>query len=316
MKKLLLASAVAALSITAAQAAPQVYGKAFLTLDVKDDNGDNKNLKTELNSVGSRIGIKGGEALSANTDLVYQLEYGVGIDNERSVQFSPRDTYLGLANKQYGTLVAGRISGIDGYVDYANVTAGKPVGGNNVLASYDADRVNNAVAYFSPERNGLQFMGMYAVNELNAKRESFGIGAKYEPTDAPFKVGASYVQVQDGEASKATRVSGAYAISPVLTAGALYQNTDFNTKNNENAFTLSANYKVAQTPFTTYGQLDFVNNTKGIKDTKKQRIAVGGKYAFNKATTGHIYGAYQASKKADDKNTNAYGIGAGVEYKF
>lgn len=314
MKKLLLASAVAALSITAAQAAPQVYGKAFLTLDVKDDNGDNKNLKTELNSVGSRIGIKGGEALSANTDLVYQLEYGVGIDNERSVQFSPRDTYLGLANKQYGTLVAGRISGIDGYVDYANVTAGKPVGGNNVLASYDADRVNNAVAYFSPERNGLQFMGMYAVNELNAKRESFGIGAKYEPTDAPFKVGASYVQ--DGEASKAARVSGAYAISPVLTAGALYQNTNYNTKNNENAFTLSANYKVAQTPFTTYGQLDFVNNTKGIKDTKKQRIAVGGKYAFNKATTGHIYGAYQASKKADDKNTNAYGIGAGVEYKF
>lgn len=312
MKKLLLASAVAALSITAAQAAPQVYGKAFLTLDVKDDNGDNKNLKTELNSVGSRIGIKGGEALSANTDLVYQLEYGVGIDNERSVQFSPRDTYLGLANKQYGTLVAGRISGIDGYVDYANVTAGKPVGKANVLASYDADRVNNAVAYFSPERNGLQFMGMYAVNELNAKRESFGIGAKYEPTDAPFKVGVSYVQ--NGEASKAARVSGAYAISPVLTAGALYQNTNYNTKNNENAFTLSANYKVAQTPFTTYGQLDFVNSVEGDKDTKKQRIAVGGKYAFNKATTGHIYGAYQASKAV--KNTNEYGIGAGVEYKF
>ena len=37
MKKLLLATAVAALSVSAAHAAPTVYGKVLLSLDYKDD---------------------------------------------------------------------------------------------------------------------------------------------------------------------------------------------------------------------------------------------------------------------------------------
>ena len=40
MKKLLLATAVAALSVSAAHAAPTVYGKAFLTADVIENDYD------------------------------------------------------------------------------------------------------------------------------------------------------------------------------------------------------------------------------------------------------------------------------------
>lgn len=323
MRKLLLASAVAALSITAAQAAPTVYGKAFLTLDVQDgdDNSSDYVARTQLNSNSSRIGLKGSEALTQNTDLVYQLEYGVDVD-ANSDQFYSRDTYLGLANKQYGTLVAGRLTTIDDYIDYANVTAGEPVGGDNVLASFNAPRANNAFAYFSPERNGVQFMGMYALDENkptdNLEGDAFGVGVKYEPTNAPYKVGATYIkasQKSGGENLQAIRVSGAYAASPALTLGGLYQNTDYSTDDNENALTVSANYKVAQTPWTTYGQLDFVDNTKGVKDSEAQRLAVGGKYAFNKATTGHIYGAY-LKREIAGVDADAYGIGGGIEYKF
>ena len=323
MRKLLLASAVAALSITAAQAAPTVYGKAFLTLDVQDgdDNSSDYVARTQLNSNSSRIGLKGSEALTQNTDLVYQLEYGVDVD-ANSDQFYSRDTYLGLAYKQYGTLVAGRLTTIDDYIDYANVTAGEPVGGDNVLASFNAPRANNAFAYFSPERNGVQFMGMYALDENkptdNLEGDAFGVGVKYEPTNAPYKVGATYIkasQESGGENLQAIRVSGAYAASPALTLGGLYQNTDYSTDDNENALTVSANYKVAQTPWTTYGQLDFVDNTKGVKDSEAQRLAVGGKYAFNKATTGHIYGAY-LKREIAGVDADAYGIGGGIEYKF
>lgn len=326
MKKLLLASAVAASSITAAQAAPTVYGKAFLTLDIQDGDkasivSDDYNPRTQLNSNSSHIGLKGSEALTQDTNLVYQLEYGVKVD-DNSPQFTSRDTYLGLSNKQYGTLVAGRLTAIDSYVDYANVASGGVVGGNNVLASFDAPRANNTLAYFSPERNGLQFLAMYALDEfnnetleLNGKKidsDAFGIGAKYEPTNAPYKAGATYIQAGD---FKAVRLSGAYAVSPVLTAGALYQNTDYNTHDNENALTVSANYKVAQTPWTTYGQLDFVDNLKGDKNSEAQRLAVGGKYAFNKATTGHVYGAY-LKREIAGVDADAYGIGGGIEYKF
>ncbi|MFA9486670.1 MULTISPECIES: porin [unclassified Moraxella] len=351
MKKLLLASAAVALSITAAQAAPTVYGKAFLTLDAQDGNkaSRNHNPRTQLNSNSSRIGLKGSEALTQNTSLVYQLEYGVKVDDD-STQFKSRDTYLGLANKQYGTLVAGRLTAIDDYVNYANEAQGGVVGGDNVLASFDGERVNNTFAYFSPVRNGVQLMAMYALDENvnpNTKtktvrkpvrdmsgaetgnyvettstvtvgndslgRDVFGIGAKYEPTNAPYKVGATYIQA--GDALKTIRISGSFALSPVLTAGALYQNTDHATNDNENVITVSANYKVAQTPWTTYGQIDLVDNVAGTKNAEKQRIAVGGKYAFNKATTGHIYGAL-LKDKTDSKNVDLYGIGGGIEYKF
>ncbi|MDO5051023.1 MAG: porin [Moraxella equi] len=327
MKKLLLASAVAALSITAAQAAPQVYGKAFLTLDVQD--GDEKsayeNTRTQLSSIGSRIGFKGSEALTANTDLVYQLEYGVDVDAGTGDQFRARDTFLGLSNKQYGTLLAGRLTTIDGMVDYATVAKGGVVGGDNVLATFDAPRANNAFAYVSPSYNGLNFLSMYALDENNATdslgRDAFGVGVQYEPENSAYRAGTTYIQSGD---TKAVRVSGAFDLSPATTVAALYQNTQWSAfhrpiletgAEKENAFTVSAEHKLAQTPWTTYGQLDYVDNKEGFKDSEAFRTVVGGKYAFNKATTGHVYGAY-LKEEVSNESADSYGIGGGLEYKF
>ncbi len=303
MKKLLLASAVAALSVTAAQAAPTVYGKAFLTLDLNDGDTDvtrttgatattsstDWNSRSQLNSTGSRIGLRGAEALTANTDLVYQLEYGIDVaanDNGRD-QFYSRDTYLGLANKQYGTLLAGRLTAIDDMVNYANVTAGGVLGGDDVLASFNALRANNAFAYVSPSYNGLNFLGMYVMDENNNTdslgRDAFGVGVQYTPAGQAYRAGATYTQAGD---LKFTRLSGDYKLNPALTVGALYQLSDYDTDNNENAFTVSGQYKVAQTPWTTYAQVDWVDNVLGASNADTQRLVVGGKYAFNTNTTG------------------------------
>ena len=345
MKKLVLATAVAALSVTAAQAAPTVYGKVFLTLDLKDGDTDvtvvnhttgkstttsgdlpKDETRSQLNSNASRIGIRGSEALTANTDVVYQLEYGVKVDdNTKDEQFKSRDTYLGLSNKQYGTLLAGRLSAIDGRVDYANVTQGGVMGGDNVLASFDSPRANNTLAYVAPTYNDVTVSAMYVMDENNASdslgRDAFGLAAQYEPA-APYRAGASYIQAGD---FKAARISGAYDLSPATTIGALYQNTDYDESDNENAFTLSASHKVAQTPWTAYGQVDLVDNLYGAKDSEKQRLVVGGQYAFNRATTGHIYGAYlneevsevdSTAKTTTTTETSGFGVGAGLEYKF
>ena len=353
MKKLVLATAVAALSVTAAQAAPTVYGKAFLTLDLKDGDTDvtvvnhttgksttksedwsSEETRSQLNSNGSRIGFRGSEALTANTDLVYQLEYGVKVDdNTKEEQFKSRDTYLGLANKQYGTLLAGRLKAIDGRVDYANVTEGGVMGGDNVLASFDAERANNTFAYVAPTYNDVTVSAMYVMDENNSStdtfdRDAFGVAAQYEP-NAPYRAGISYIQAGD---FKATRISGAYDLSPVYTIGALYQATKeknttafMNGDETESAFTLSVSHKVAQTPWTTYGQVDLVDNLKGAKDSEAQRVVIGGKYAYNRATTGHIYGAYlnkeysefnSTANTTKTTETSGFGVGAGLEYKF
>ena len=347
MKKLLLATAVAALSVSAAQAAPTVYGKAFVTLDV--NTGDNDTTTTtynpdgsvltsvktsesadgrsQLNSTASRIGFKGSEALTANTDLLYQLEYGINVDadgngRDGQDQFYSRDTYLGLKNAQYGTLLAGRLTAIDDYVNFANVTQGGVLGGDNVLASYDAPRLNNSFAYFTPSYNNMQFMAMYTMDENNisdtADRDVFAVGGKYEM--GPMNVGATYTQA--GDELKVIRVSGNYAVNPVLTVGALYQNSDFDADKKENAFTLSGEMQTA-TPWTVYAQGDVVNNVLGTKDADTYRLVAGGKYAINAATTGHLYGAY-----LNDESTvrtgavevkeefDGFGIGGGIEYKF
>lgn len=343
MKKLLLATAVAALSVSAAQAAPQIYGKAFLTADYQDLSGDAVRLyedgtvvpgsvedsSTSLNSTGSRIGLKGGEALTANTDLVYQLEYGIDVD-ENSDQFTARDTYLGLANKQYGTFVAGRLTTIDDQIQYANQASGGVLGGDDVLASFTAPRANNAFAYFSPNYNGMTFMAMYGLDsdqDLNslADHDQYGVGVKYEPANQPFKVGATYIGA--GDALNTARVNGTYNLNSALTVGGQYQYTDFDSSENEHAYMLSAAYKTA-TPWTVYGQADMVSNVLGFDGSDKERYILGGKYAFNANTTGHIYGAYmnvdnQVDFGEDDAGSflqvssfDGFGIGTGIEYKF
>lgn len=321
MKKLVLATAVAALSVSAAHAAPTVYGKVFLTVDATSSKvkGEKRvDDRVQLNSNFSRIGVKGAEAISENTDVVYQLEYGVKVD-DNSPQFIARDSYVGLSNKQYGTLLAGRLSAIDGRVDYANVTAGGIASG--VLAEHvDANRANNAIAYVSPTVNGLTASAMYVLDEVKNSdngrpndtfnHDAFGVAVQYEPKDAAFRAGASYVQADE---LKAARVSGAVDATPAITLGALYQHTKYEKGvKGENLVTVSADVKTA-TPWNVYGQVDVVSD-RGA-DKKAQRYVVGGKYAFNKATTGHVYGAFTHNNNNGLKG-NAGGIGGGLEYKF
>ena len=356
MKKLLLATAVAALSVSAAHAAPTVYGKVLLTTDYVDGNltvkkDGNKLIDedystTQLNSTGSRIGFKGAEALTANTDVVYQLEYGVDVD-ENSPQFKSRDTYLGLSNKQYGTFVAGRLSAIDDNINYATQTVGLYDSYNTGfsieaadeetadilgvdkgetvklgLASWDGDRIDNAFAYFSPSYNGMQFMAMYALDgdrdnsEDSLDQEGYGVGVKYEPSNQPFRAGATYIK--SGDFSTA-RVSGAFDVNAATTLGALYQVTDLDEDKNENLFTLSGSYAIPATKWEAYAQGDMVKNMSGLDGLDGSRFVVGGKYGFNAATTGHLYTGYskiEFSEDGYDLDASGFGLGAGIEYKF
>ena len=320
MKKLLLATAVAALSVSAAHAAPTVYGKALVTVDYSDFDDEST---TKLNSTTSRIGFKGAEALTANTDLVYQLEYGVEIDSDNGGtvkgksqnQFYSRDTYLGLSNKQYGTLVAGRLSAIDDNINYVSQTVGQYDGFN--AAYWDGERVNNAMAYFSPAYNGLQFMGMYAVEEDNASdlatdAEAFGVGVKYEPANQPFRAGATYIKSGD---FNTTRLSGAYDLNNQIGLGALYQISDLDTSDKENLAAVSATYKTA-TPWTAYAQAEMTSNVGGVDGDDAQRLVLGGKYAFKANATGHVYAGYSNLEQEGQDDKDGFGIGTGIEYKF
>lgn len=361
MKKIAIASAIALASITAAHAAPTVYGKAFLTLDYVSTDYDAANKTDEdtfkLNSNQSRIGFKGDDDLTDTTKLIYQLEYQINPDDD-SQQFKSRNTYVGLAHNTLGTVLAGRhdtpLKLAQNKVDVFNDSL-FDIKNAGVSGEY---RANNMVAYQSPVIVGMpvSFMAATALSETDADGDilvSAASGTKpavyrdrkvkdngYSALLAYDKNGVYLAGAYDKDMGannvntgvidntwrlvagldmgKMNMVSG-------LTLGALYQQSQYydnysivnnnrvnKASEDEKSWLISGKYKVGATPWAVKAQYVNTTDEKGVKDADVNEIAVGGEYAFNKATTGHIY----AGQISRDNNKDDLIVGTGIEYKF
>ncbi|MDN8157091.1 porin, partial [Acinetobacter baumannii] len=120
MKKLLLAAAVATLSVNAVQAAPTLYGKLNVSINQVDNkNFDGKSDVTEVNSNSSRIGVKGEEKLTDKLSAVYLAEWAISTDGSGSdTDLSARNRFIGLKTEGVGTLKVGK------YDSYFKTSAG------------------------------------------------------------------------------------------------------------------------------------------------------------------------------------------------
>ena len=239
MKKLLLATAVAALSVSAANAAPTVYGKAFVTADYVDaevdaryvDNagekfsGNEDENTVEINSHFSRLGFKGSEAMTANTDVIYQLEYGIDVDASGDNTFKSRDTFLGLANKNFGQVRVGRNTSVLDYVNNVTVTEGywDNLGSNtlNTESELDIDengrvvgfsedivqalnmvnftRLDNSVVWIAPKYNGVpvELAVQYSADEsFGSNDNGFGASLMFDQGTG-FTAGLAYTKDMD-----------------------------------------------------------------------------------------------------------------------
>ena len=97
MEKLLLATAGAALGMSAAQAAPTLYGKLNVSIDQVDNYDFKGNDVSEVSSHASRIGVKGEEKLTDKLSAVYQAEWAVSTDGSGSdTDWSARNRFIGL----------------------------------------------------------------------------------------------------------------------------------------------------------------------------------------------------------------------------
>ena len=371
MKKIALASAIALASITAAHAAPTVYGKVFLTADYTDINYDdnyranatatsapNDESTVKLNSNASRIGFKGSEELTDTTKLIYQLEYQINPDDD-SQQFRSRNTYVGLAHNTLGTVLAGRhntpLKIAQHKVDVFNTTL-LDMRNAGVSGKY---RANNVVAYKSPTIVGMpvSFMAATALSETDADGDilvSAASGTKpavyrdrkvkdngYSALLAYDKNGVYLAGAYDKDMG-ANNVNttgvidntwrlvadldmGKMNMVPGLALGALYQQSQYydnysivnnnrvnKASEDEKSWLISGKYKVGATPWAVKAQYVNTTDEKGVKNADVNEIAVGGEYAFNKATTGHIY----AGQISRDNNKDDTIVGTGIEYKF
>ncbi|ALF60261.1 porin [Psychrobacter urativorans] len=355
MKKLLLASAIAALSVSAANAAPTVYGKAFLAADYVNADFDSSTLAAsnvsedtlEINSHSSRIGFKGSEAMTANTDVIYRLEYGTSIDGDKAT-FSNRDTYLGLANKQFGEFRVGknqssldRINNVvvnEGYWDNMgnNSMESQTV---NALNMADSKRINSSVIWTAPKYQNLplELSAMYSSDDQNSNDNAgFGVALMFDQGTG-YTAGLAYDKDQNinGDIIRGTATVdlGRYVAAPV-TLGALYQVADYDDRNNsakEKGLVVSANMGLSNFahPASIYAQYNNTKNLNGFDDAKSNQIVVGGKYKFKDNIIAHAYAGVNKADNigltyvdVDDKKTLVNGdakvvvVGTGLEYKF
>ena len=300
----------------------------------------------------SRIGFKGEDDLTDTTKLVYQLEYGIDVDaasNQDSKgkdknQFYSRNTYIGLAHNTMGTLLAGRHDtpfklakgGVDVFNDYDNVGLGKLMAGEQ--------RVDNVIAYKSPTLVGtpVTFLGAVSLDECSKndddkclvtaavpatgttpakpavyrdKKNAYSAMVNYDQNGV--YIGLGYDNSVYGNDTSGWRLAGSLDMGKMnmvdgLTLGALYQDYDFNTDDNEQSWLLSGKYKIGATPWAVKAQYIDTSNQSGVKDRDATEVALGAEYTINKATKGHLYAAQIDTDNVSDKTI----VGGGLEYKF
>lgn len=352
MKKLLLATAIAALSVSAANAAPTLYGKAFVAADYvnAEFDGPAGNMydedEVQINSHASRIGLKGSEALTANTDVIYRLEYGTSIDGDNAT-FSNRDTYLGINNKQYGEFRAGknqstlaRIDNVvvnEGYWDNLGQTRNeKEV--VSALNMADSNRINSSLIWTAPTYQGLplQFSAMYSSNDVDGDKSSdagFGVAALFDQGTG-FTAGVAYDKDQNinGDIIRGTATVdlGKFMAAPV-TLGALYQVAEydgFDADRNltgdkkEKGLVISAQMALANfaRPAAVYAQYNKTDNLNGFDNADSDQIVVGGKYFYKDNIIAHAYAGVNNADNVPFRAVNGDAevvvVGTGLEYKF
>lgn len=356
MKKLLLATAVAALSLSSVQAAPTLYGKLNLTLDQVSNADFTEDKVTELNSNASRLGVKGEEKITDSLSAVYLVEWEVTGDGDDDT-LKARNRFAGLKFANVGTLKAGRF---DSYFKTAAGSDQDIFNDNERLDFKDIlvgeDRLNNVVGFESDPAMlaGLGFNIMFQQGEgteddAGEARDGFGdsisTSVTYESDIGLALALAGNFDVQskwaalDGKKlyTDAIRLTASYDFANTgvdgLSIGGLFQQAEPSEEIagsddlEEQAFGLTLAYAIPDTALTVKGEyVTAETSADGWDDREVDRYGLVVDYKLNKQTK--LYGVLAQTKinealqvayeREDDKKTEDKEtvVGLGMEVKF
>jgi len=348
MQKKLIALAVAGLMSAPAfaQSNVTVYGvvdMAYTNYSSSDTNLKSRSGLDDGHWAGSRVGFKGTEDLGNGLKAGFVYEFGVDADKAATIG-SGRQTYLTLSGG-FGTVAVGRqytpqfnlLYEVDPFAtgtvgNLVNSSAG--IGTNGNLYSMGAFqsgiiRLDNLVAYVSPNFGGLTVTAGYTANGIGDEAETvkpakstntkiYAISPVY--TNGPLMVGLNYHVVSNDNLTAGTLgvtnadikntvwdLAGAYDFG-VVKLSAAYGRSSLDIKTVA-AEPVETQWMVGATvPVGAAGKvaLSYARNsvdfdTAGVSDAKASKWALGYFHSLSKRTT--IYTAY-----ADiNTNTNADG---------
>ncbi len=235
MKNILaIAVATALIAPAAAMADTTLYGKLQVSAGSVENTSEAgvSVSETQVESHGSRIGIKGSSELDNGLSATYGFEYGVNIDGDDAAVFTHRNQFVGVKGG-FGEVRVGRhdtpaklaTSGLDAFADgYADMA--------NIIAS-DGHRVNNVVAYI----NKFGPVGFAAAHSTDPLDNDVDAGTAADPHDdnaantvmanystGPFYAGAGYTAI-DGVGTM-VNVGGSYKTEAGHFVNAVYETAE------------------------------------------------------------------------------------------
>ncbi len=239
MKKSIIAAALAtAIAAPAANAGVTIYGVMHASIDSRDvetsgwdtANGGGGNWygdgyeQWNVTDRASRIGFKGTEDLGNGMSLVWLAETGYDITDGNAWGSSTRQSYIGLTGN-WGTFAVGRQ-----YTPYKVAMMGSGVENmgdttadtSSLAGLSNQGSVSNAIAYVSPNMNGLT--GAIAIvpgegSNGDGLADTISVGVMY--SNNGLYLGGSYQQA-DGSGSDPTwwGLSASYTMNNLMIAGA------------------------------------------------------------------------------------------------
>ena len=324
MKKNILAVAIAgamAAPLAANASAPTLYGQMNVAIDSVTDNGSafvNRN---------SRLGVKGSEDLGNGLKAVYQLETTLEMANTGSNGWGAlRNTFVGVSGG-FGTVIAGRhdtplrmIQPNDRFNDsaYLGNNTGRFGGFNTPDVNVSGeDRLDNMVAYLSPNMNGFQVMfgGITDADNKNDQQlgNAYSAAVQYGSKRNGLYAAVGLTQRTDKldtNEQQNTRATVQYADSG-LVVSAMYNGVTFKNTGDSNAFTLGAMYTMGD--FTPRAKVAFVDYAKDFNRKDATNYALGLDYALGKKTRTFVeYGVLDKNNLAgvsDAKSTDVFTVG-------
>ena len=166
--------------------------------------------RTEMESSNSRFGVRGQEKLARDLKAIFQLETQFHVDSNDSA-FATRNSFVGLAQRQFGTIKLGRMdTPFKKYGDelsFFGISSGNFVSSSNVFrktgfgtnsASSFHLRRQNAIQYETPVFGGFNAAVQYSTNEADTptrKPHVWSGGAQW--SGGPVKVALAYEEHWD-----------------------------------------------------------------------------------------------------------------------
>lgn len=297
----------------------------------------------QVRSHASRLGFKGsedlGNGLKANFQLEYETDqdYGTG-QNGSTINLGRRNMWVGLSGDSWGEVRVGRhdtpLKWAQGGFDQFNDTDADIKGALSI--SQGEERVDNVIAYISPNFSGFTIVGAAIAGEATKAQEACASASScYDGTgladiwslagaykNGPLFASLAYNAYNPGnsfvntEKDSMWRGVATYKIGDGQIGG-LYESTNYESgAGDHNAWGISANYMIGSiVPKFQYmkGKTDGVG---GASDRETDQWTLGADYNFSKRTSAYVMYTSGTDDRAGAGDHDYTFAGVGMLHKF